>query len=151
MQYSLNILTRGETIRAVASLSFLGGQDKNISSVFPHFPVVSLIFPQFFPGIFLHFFLVLVFRVGGWPTRDLKALVTSLKTMFDIILGREFRHTRGKRENKDKVLLGRVYITQSHGAGNASDCAGSHGLLKLTSSINKMKVHQNKTKIKLMD
>ena len=53
-------------IRAVASLSLLVGQDRNISSIFPNFPVVSLIFPQ----IFFIFFLILVFRVGGSPTRD---------------------------------------------------------------------------------
>ena len=34
--------------RAAASLSLPGGQDKNISSIFPHFPVWSLIFPQSF-------------------------------------------------------------------------------------------------------
>ena len=34
--------------RALASLSLPGGQDKMISSIFPHFFVVSLIFPQFF-------------------------------------------------------------------------------------------------------
>ena len=43
--------------RTVASLSLPGGQDKNISSILPHFPVGSLIFPQIF-------FLILVFRVG---------------------------------------------------------------------------------------
>ena len=52
--------------RAVASLSLPGGQDKNFSSIFPHFPLISLIFPQ----IFLIFFLNLVFRVGGSPTRE---------------------------------------------------------------------------------
>ena len=54
------------TGRAVASLSLPVGQDKNISSIFPHFPVVSLIFPQ----NFFIFFLILVFRVGGSPTRE---------------------------------------------------------------------------------
>ena len=57
-----------ERSKAVASLSLSGGQDKNISSFFPHFPVVSLIFPQ----IFLNFFLILVFRVGGSPTATLE-------------------------------------------------------------------------------
>ena len=52
--------------RAVASLSLPSGQDKNISSIFPHFPIVSLIFPQ----IFFIFFLILVFRVGDSPTRE---------------------------------------------------------------------------------
>ena len=33
--------------RAVASLSLPGGQDKNISSIFPHFPVFSLILLHF--------------------------------------------------------------------------------------------------------
>ena len=47
--------------RAVASLSLPGEQHKNISSIFPHFCVVSLIFPQ----IFFIFFLILVFQVGG--------------------------------------------------------------------------------------
>ena len=51
--------------RAVASLSLQDGQDKNISSMFPHFHVVSLIFPQ----NFFIFFLILVCRVGGTPTR----------------------------------------------------------------------------------
>ena len=46
--------------RAVASLSLPGGQDRMISSIFPHFPVASLIFPQFF----FIFFLILVFRVA---------------------------------------------------------------------------------------
>ena len=57
---TLTLLTR-----VVASLSLPGGQDRNISSIFPHFHVVSLIFPQF---IFI-FFLILVFRVGKSPTR----------------------------------------------------------------------------------
>ena len=52
---SLHLITR-----AVVSLSLPDGQDKNISSIFPHFPVVSLIFPW----IFFIFFLILVFRVG---------------------------------------------------------------------------------------
>ena len=52
--------------RAVASPSLPGGHDKNIPSICPHFPVVSLIFSQ----IFLIFFLILVFRVGGSPTRE---------------------------------------------------------------------------------
>ena len=52
--------------RAVASLSLSGGQDKKISSIFPHFPVVSLIFPH----MFLIFFFILVFRVGGSHTRE---------------------------------------------------------------------------------
>ena len=52
--------------RAVASLSLPGGQDRMISSIFPHFPVAFLIFPQFF----FIFFLILVFRVGGSPTRE---------------------------------------------------------------------------------
>ena len=51
---------------AVASLSLPFGQDWKISSIFPHFPVVSLIFPQ----IFFIFFLILVYRVGGSPTRE---------------------------------------------------------------------------------
>ena len=53
-----------ERSKAVASLSLSGGQDKNISSFFPHIPVVSLISPQ----IFLNFVLILVFRVGGSST-----------------------------------------------------------------------------------
>ena len=52
--------------RAVASLSLPGGQDRMISSIFPHFPVASLIFLQFF----FIFFFILVFRVGGSPTRE---------------------------------------------------------------------------------
>ena len=35
--------------RAVASLSLPGGQDRMISSIFPHFPVASLIFLHFLP------------------------------------------------------------------------------------------------------
>ena len=56
----------GTACRAVASLSLPGGQDKNISSIIPHFPVGSLIFPQ----ILSIFFLILVFRVGDSPTRE---------------------------------------------------------------------------------
>ena len=52
--------------RAVASLSLPGGQDKNISSIFPHFAVVYLIFPLSF---FL-FFLILVFREGSSHTKE---------------------------------------------------------------------------------
>ena len=52
-------------VRAGASLSLPDGQDKNIYSILPHFPVGSLIFPQ----IFFIFFLILVFRVGDSPTR----------------------------------------------------------------------------------
>ena len=50
----------------VASLSLPGGQDKMISLIPLHFPVVSLIFPKFFSI----FFLILVFRVGGSSTRE---------------------------------------------------------------------------------
>ena len=63
--------------RAVAGLSLPGGQDRMISSTFPHFPVASLIFPQFF----FIFFLILVFRVGSSPTREgpgSRALATPL-------------------------------------------------------------------------
>ena len=49
--------------RTVASLSPPGGQDRSISSICPHFPVFSRIFPQIF-------FLILVFRVGDLPTRE---------------------------------------------------------------------------------
>ena len=52
--------------RAVASLPLPGGQDKNISSIFPFFPAFSLIFPQFF----LIFFLNAVVPVGESPTRE---------------------------------------------------------------------------------
>ena len=52
--------------RAVASLSLPGGQDRMISSIFPHLPVASLIFPQFF----FIFFLILIFRVGGSSTLE---------------------------------------------------------------------------------
>ena len=51
--------------RPVASLTLPGGQDKNISSIFPLFSAFSLIFPQFF----LIFFLIEVVRVGESPTR----------------------------------------------------------------------------------
>ena len=53
-----------EKCRAVASLSPPGGQDGNISSIFPHLPVFSLIFPQ----SFFIFFLILIFRVSDSPT-----------------------------------------------------------------------------------
>ena len=46
--------------RAEASLSLPGGQDRNISSILPHFPVGSLIFPQ----IFFIFFLIFVLPGG---------------------------------------------------------------------------------------
>ena len=42
-----------------------GWARKDISSMFPHFPVVSFVFSQ----IFFIFFLILIFRVGGSPTR----------------------------------------------------------------------------------
>ena len=57
---------RSGEARTVASLSLPGGQDGNISSIFPHSLVGSLIFPQ----NFFIFFLILVFRVGGSPTRE---------------------------------------------------------------------------------
>ena len=41
-------------------------RSRNISSIFPHFPECSLIFPE----SFFIFFLILVFRVGGSPTRE---------------------------------------------------------------------------------
>ena len=50
-----------DTSRAIASLALQVGEDKNISSIFPHFPVVSLIFPQIF-------FFILVFQVDSSPT-----------------------------------------------------------------------------------
>ena len=59
-------------IRAVASLSLPGGQNKNISSILHHFPVFWLIFPQ----ICFSFFLILVFRVGAHPPG--KVLATPL-------------------------------------------------------------------------
>ena len=52
--------------RAVASLSLPGGQDKNISSIFPHFPEGYSIFPQ----IFFIFFLILTVGVGGLPAQE---------------------------------------------------------------------------------
>ena len=54
--------------RAIASLLSPGGPDKIISLIYPHFPLVSLIFPE----IFFNFFLILVCWVGG------RALATSL-------------------------------------------------------------------------
>ena len=59
-------------IRAVANLSLPSGQDQNISSIFPHFPVCCLIFPQ----IFFIFFLILVFRVDGSPIRECPGYAT---------------------------------------------------------------------------
>ena len=60
-------------VRAVASLLLPGGQDKNISSIFPHFPVVShfsLKFSSFSSS----------FRSPGWEARPPgKALATPLR------------------------------------------------------------------------
>ena len=82
-----------ERNRAVASLSLLVRQDKNISSIFPHFPVVSLIFPQ----NFFIFFLILVFRVGKLPTREGPGYTTGKKerkqpnsTFLGLPLGKTF-------------------------------------------------------------
>ena len=66
MVYSLQGTIEVTPVRAVASLSLPGGQDKNISSIFCHFLEVSLIFPQSFFNFFLH----LVFRVGSSPIRE---------------------------------------------------------------------------------
>ena len=52
--------------RGVARLSTPGGLESNISSISPHAPRFSLIFPQFF----FIFFLNLELRVGGPPTRE---------------------------------------------------------------------------------
>ena len=49
-----------------------GGQDKNISSTFPHFPVFSLIYPQ----IFFIFFLILAcpgYAYSLWTTKKTSA------------------------------------------------------------------------------
>ena len=54
----------GPLTRGVVRLSTPGGQESNISSIFPHSPRFSLIFPQFFSIFFLN----LGFRVGGPPT-----------------------------------------------------------------------------------
>ena len=54
------------TIRGVVRLSTPGGQESNISSIFPHSLRFSLIFLQFF-SIFL---LNLELRVSGPPTRE---------------------------------------------------------------------------------
>ena len=51
---------------AVASLLLLDEQDKNISSIYP---VFSCSF-SYFPQVFFISFLILVFRVGGSPTRE---------------------------------------------------------------------------------
>ena len=56
----------------------------NTSPIFPHFPVVSLIFPQ----IFFIFFLILVFRVGGSPNREGPGYATACYT----IIGTAFNH-----------------------------------------------------------
>ena len=61
--------------RAVAILSLPGGQDKNISSILPHFPIFSHIFRQF---SFI-FFLNLAFRVGNSPTREGPGYATGKK------------------------------------------------------------------------
>ena len=57
--------------RAVARFSLPRGQDKNISSILPHFPVGSLIFPQIFFSS--------SFWSSGWAARPPgKALATPL-------------------------------------------------------------------------
>ena len=50
------------TQKSGSPYKLLSGQDKNIFSIFPHFPVISPIFPQ----IFFIFFLWL----GNTPTRE---------------------------------------------------------------------------------
>ena len=67
--------------RAVDSPSLPGGQDMNISSIFPHFPVVSFILPQ----VFFIFFLILVFRVGNSPTRKGPGYATEYGSYFVVL------------------------------------------------------------------
>ena len=62
----------GESYKFEASLSLPDGQGKNISPIFPHFPVVSLIFFS----IFVIFSLILVFQVGSLPTREVPGYAT---------------------------------------------------------------------------
>ena len=52
--------------RAVASLTVLGGQEFHFPHFFLKFWSIYLIFPQ----TLLIFFLILVLRVGGSPTRE---------------------------------------------------------------------------------
>ena len=60
-------------VRAVASLSLPGGQDKNISSIFPNFLKFFLNFPSFSSSIWL----------PGWATRPPgKALATPLVPVY---------------------------------------------------------------------
>ena len=66
-------------LRAVASLLLPVGQEMNISSIFPYFPVVSLIFPQFFFYFLPHF---------GLPGRR-KALTTPLLILSILLHGAE--------------------------------------------------------------
>ena len=76
--------------RAVASLSLSGGQDKNISSIFPHF-TDSLIFPQIF-FIFTHPGRPWL-RHCFWPVNQIylpgigKPLLYADKTVGSLLLG----------------------------------------------------------------
>ena len=63
LQHKTGNFQRAGIIGAVASLLTPCEEDKNISSIFPHFPVVSLIFPQ----IFSVFFLILVLPIREGP------------------------------------------------------------------------------------
>ena len=64
--------------RAVASLLPPDGQDMIIFPIFPQFLVFSFIFPH----TFFIFVLILVFRVGGSPTREGPAYATERSKLF---------------------------------------------------------------------
>ena len=65
----------GELSRAVASLTVLGGQELHFPHFFLKFWSIYLIFPQ----TLLIFFLILVLRVGGSPTREGPGYATGIE------------------------------------------------------------------------
>ena len=88
---------------ALARLSLPGRQDKNISSIFPHFPVVSLNFPR----VFVIFFLILVFRMDSLPLRKGPGYATECVAQENTKLSMWVKFVRfgfGKRIMKLKVL-----------------------------------------------
>ena len=64
--------------RGVVRLSTPGGQESNISSIFPHSPRFFLTFPQFFSIFFLN----LGLRMGGPPTWEGPGYATVLQINF---------------------------------------------------------------------
>ena len=74
------------TQKSGSPYKLLSGQDKNIFSIFPHFPVISPIFPQ----IFFIFFLWL----GNTPTRESPGYATTTAGVH-IFLKASYRPTAG--------------------------------------------------------